>query len=136
MDVARRIAARQASFAVKMFLRRSAGVGSIVLSAPPIGPLATMVPPAAKWTAEIAAARVAGMSEEAYAAVATPHRAVLQIRTIPQDGIQRELILTDKRISTLVLVPILRKSENLLESYEIKARLSVMMRILLCMTSS
>ena len=136
MDVARRIAARQASFAVKMFLRRSAGVGSIVLSAPLIGPLAMMVPPAAKWTAEIAAARVAGMSKEAYPAVATPHRAVLQIRTIPQDGIQRELILTDKRISTLVLMPILRKSENLFESYEIKARLSVMIRILLCMTSS
>ena len=136
MDVARRIAARQTSFAVETFLRPSAGVGSIVLSAPLIGPLAMMVPPAAKWTAEIAAARVAGMSEEAYAAVATPHRAVPQIRTIPQDGIQRELILTDKRISTLVLVPILRKSENLFESYEIKARLSVMIRILLCMTSS
>ena len=136
MDVARRIAARQTSFAVETFLRPSAGVGSIVLSAPLIGPLAMMVPPAAKWTAEIAAARVAGMSEEAYAAVATPHRAVPQIRTIPQDGIQRELILTDKRISTLVLVPILRKSENPFESYEIKARLSVMIRILLCMTSS
>ncbi len=95
-----------------------------------------MVLPAAKWTAEIPAARVAGMSEEAYAAVATPHRAVPQIRTIPQDGIQRELILTDKRISTLVLVPILRKSENLFESYDRKARLSVMIRILFCMTSS
>lgn len=95
-----------------------------------------MVLPAAKGAAQILAACVAGMSEEAYPAVATPHRAVVQIRTIPQDGIKRELILTDKRISTLVLVPILRKSENLLESYDIKARLSVIIRILLCMTSS
>ncbi len=95
-----------------------------------------MMLPAAKGTAEILAARVAGMSEEANPAVAAAYRAGLQIRTIPQDGIQRELILTDKRISTLALVPILRKSENLLESYNIKARLSVMMRILLCMTSS
>ncbi len=136
MDVARRIAAKPASFAVETLLLPSSGAGSIVLSAPLIGPLATMMLPAAKRTAEIPAARVARMSEEAYAAVATPHRAGLQIGTIPQDGIQCELILTDKRISTLVLVPILRKSENLLESYNIKARLSVMMRILLCMTPS
>jgi hypothetical protein len=95
-----------------------------------------MMLPAAKGTAEILAARVAGMSEEANPAVAAACRAGLQIRTIAQDGIKRELILTDKRISTLALVPILRKSENLLESYNIKAKFSVIMRILLCMTSS
>ncbi len=95
-----------------------------------------MVLSAAKGAAQILAARVAGMSEKAYAAVATAHRAVVQARTIPQDGIKRDLILTDKRISTLVLVPIFRKSENLLDSYDVKARLSVMIWMLLCMTSS
>jgi len=36
-----------------------------------------MVLPAAKGAAKILAARIARMREEAYAAVATPHRAVL-----------------------------------------------------------
>ena len=136
VDVARRIAARQTSFAVETFLRPSAGVGSIVLSAPLIGPLAMMVPPAAKWTAEIAAARVAGMSEEAYAAVATPHRAVLQIRTIPQDGIQQELILTNKRTGAVVLVPILAKRKKFRDGYNKIARFSVKILIGFFISSS
>jgi hypothetical protein len=136
LAVARRRAAQSASLAVQAFLLPAARIGPVVLLAALIGTPATMVLPAAERTAEILAAGVTGMREEADAAVATAHRAVLQIRTIPQDGIQRELILTDKRINTLVLVPIFRKIENLLERYEIKARFSVMMWILLCMTSS
>ena len=77
MDVARPSAAKPAPFAVETFLLPSTGVGSIVLPAPRIGPLATVVLPAAKPAAEILAPCVAGMSEEAYPAVATPHRAVL-----------------------------------------------------------
>ncbi|MFV1964005.1 MAG: hypothetical protein ACC628_01180, partial [Pirellulaceae bacterium] len=48
--------------------------------------LATMMLPAAQLAAEIHPARVAGMRQEAYATVATLHRAVLQARTMPQDG--------------------------------------------------
>ncbi len=95
-----------------------------------------MLHPAAKRAAEILAARVARVRKEANPAVAAAQRTVLQIRTIPQDGINRQLILTDKPIGTLGLVPISRKSVNLLERYDIKAKLSVMIRILFCMTSS
>ena len=101
---------------VELFLLRSAGVSVAVLFAPLVATLPAVVRSAAKGTAEILPALVAGMREEADPAVATVYRAVLQTRTNAQGGIQRALILTDKRMSTLVLVPILRKSENLFES--------------------
>ena len=78
-----------ASPAVEMFLVLSALGRSIVVPAPPIGALATMVLPAAKRAAEIPTASVARMSQEANPTVAACHRAVLQIRTIAQNGVQR-----------------------------------------------
>jgi hypothetical protein len=107
-----------------------------VLSAPRVGELATMVLPAAELAAEILAARIPGMREEAYAAVATSHRAVLQARTITQDGIQRELILTNKRTGAVVLMPILAKSKNFREGYSKITRFSVKMLIGFCISSS
>jgi hypothetical protein len=101
-----------------------------------IGALATAVLPAAKGTAEILSARVAGMSEEADPTVAAPHRAALQIITIPQGGVQRELILTKKRTGAVVLVPIVAKSKKFRDGYSKTVRLSVMMLIGLCISSS
>ena len=95
-----------------------------------------MVLPAPKLAAEILAARVPGMREEAYAAVATPRRAVLQVRTIPQDGVQRELILTNKRTGAVVPMPILAKSKNFRDGYNKIVRFSVKMLIGFCITSS
>lgn len=84
-------------------------MGSIVLPATRIGPPATMVLSAAKRATQIPAAGIARMREKANAAVAALHHAVLQIRTIPQHGIQRQLILPDKRNNPVVLVPIFAK---------------------------
>ena len=84
-------------------------MGSIVLPATRIGPLATMVLSASKGAAQIPTACIARMREKANAAVATPHRAVLQIRTIPQHGVQRQLILPNTRNNLVVLVPIFAK---------------------------
>jgi hypothetical protein len=95
-----------------------------------------MVLPTPKGTAEILAARVAGMSQEAYAAVATPHGAVVQIRTIPQDGVQRQLILPNKRNDPVVLVPILAKREKFRDGYSKSDRFSVTMLIGFCISSS
>jgi len=95
-----------------------------------------MMSPAAKGAAEILAARVAGMREEAYAAVTTPHRAGLQIRTIAQDGIKREMILTNKRISGVVLVPIFAKRIKFRDGYSKITRFSVKMLIGFCIASS
>jgi hypothetical protein len=125
-----------AAFAVETFLVPFALSRSIVLPAPLIGELATMVLPAAELAAEILPARVAGMSEKANPAVAAAYRAVLQIRTIAQDGIQRELILTDKPMSAVGLVPILAKSKNFRDSYNKIAKFSVKMLIVLGMSSS
>lgn len=107
-----------------------------MLPATLIGELATIVLPAAERTAEILPARVTGMSKEANPAVAAVYRAVLQIRTIAQDGIQRELILTNKRMSAVGLVPILAKSKNFRDSYSKIARFSVKILIVLSMSSS
>jgi hypothetical protein len=63
-------------------------------------------------------------------------RTACQIRTIAQDGIERDLILTNKRTSAIVLVPIRVKRENLAGGYDKNARFSVTMLILLCMSSS
>ncbi len=95
-----------------------------------------MMLPAAKGTAKILAARVAGMSEEANPAVAAAYRAVLQIGTIPQDGIQRQLILTNKRKDLAVLVPIFAKRETFRDGYNKSDRLSVKMLIGFCISSS
>ena len=101
-----------------------------------VGTLATVVLSAAKGAAKITAARAARMSEEANAAVATAHSAVLPIRMIVQDGIQRDLILTNKRKDAVVLVPILAKREDFRDGYRKTARFSVKMLICFCISSS
>jgi hypothetical protein len=95
-----------------------------------------MVLSAAKGAAKITAARAARMSEEANAAVATAHGAVLPIRMIAQDGIQRDLILTNKRKNVVVLVPILAKRKNFRDGYYKTVKFSVKMLIRFCISSS
>jgi hypothetical protein len=87
-----------------------------------------MVLPAAEGAAQIETTSVAGIGEKADPAVATLHDAAGQVGTAPQSPIQDRLILTNKRIGAIVLVPILGKGENLLDGYGKKARFSVMMR--------
>ena len=124
------------SLTVKTFLVPSTLVSSIVLPATLIGTLAAVVLPAAKRTAEILTRRVARMSEEANPAAAAAYRAVLKFRTIPQDRIQRELILTNKRTAAVVLVPILAKRKNFRDGYNKIARFSVKMLMVFSTSSS
>jgi hypothetical protein len=95
-----------------------------------------MVLSAAELAAQIPAARVAGMREEAYATVATRHRAALQVRTGSQEGIQRDLILTNERLGAIVLVPIFAKSKNFRDGYRKTTRFSVKILIGLGIPSS
>jgi len=125
-----------AALAVEKFLLPSARCRSVILPGPLIGTLATMVLSAAERATEIRATRVTGMRQEADPTVAAANRAVLQIRTIAQDGIQRVLILTNKRIGAVVLMPILAKRENFRDRYDKIARFSVTMLIGFCITSS
>ena len=68
--------------------------------------------------------------------MAAVHRTACQTGMIAQDGIQRELILTNKRTSAIVLMPIRAKRKEFPDGYDKNARFSVRMLILLCMSSS
>lgn len=127
---------RRAALAVETLFVLSPLGRLIVSSAPLVAPLATMVLPAAERTAEIPALGVAGMREEANPTLAAEYRAVPQLRTLPQDGVQGELILTSERPGAVVLVPILAKSKNFRDGYGKSDRFSVKMLIVCCMSSS
>ena len=121
---------------VELLLLRSAGVGVTVFLAPLVATLPAAVRSAAKGTAEILPVLVAGMCEEANPAVAAVYRAALKTRTNAQGGIQRALILTNKRTGAVVLVPILAKREDFRDGYSKTARFSVKMLICFCISSS
>jgi hypothetical protein len=121
---------------IKLFLVRSSFVRLIVLPAPRVAALTTMVLLAAEGTAEIPTTRIAWMRTEANPAVAAAHGAALQISTIPQGRIQRQLILTNKRTGAVVLMPILAKRENFRDGYRKIAKFSVKMLICFCISSS
>ena len=70
------------------------------------------------------------MGKKPDAAMAAANGAVPKVRMVLQYRVQSDLILTNKRVGAIVLVPILRKGENLLEAYDEKPRFSVMMRSL------
>jgi hypothetical protein len=91
---------------------------------------------ATERTAQILTADVARMREEPNPAVFAGRRATGQLGASLQNGVERDLILTNKRTSTLLLVPILAKRENLLDAYDEKARFSAMLRIVSFMSSS
>lgn len=95
-----------------------------------------MILAAPERAAQIFTARVARMGEEPNPAVFAVHCATGQLGTSLQNGIERDLILTNKRTSTLLLVPILGKRENLPDADYEKARLSAMLSMFLLMPSS
>ena len=107
-----------------------------MLLAPLVGLLATMALTATERAAEIPPIRISRMREEANPTMATVDRTACQTGMIAQDGIQRELILTNKRTDAVVLVPIRAKQKEFPDGYDKNARFSVKMLILLCMSSS
>ena len=98
-----------------------------MLSTPLVGSLTAMLFTAAEGTTQVLTTCIAGMGQETNPTVAADNRAVRQIRTVTQDGVQRELILTNKRTGAVVLMPILAKRENFRDGYDKIARFSVKM---------
>ena len=121
---------------VELFLVRSPLVRLIVLPATRVAALATMVLSTTERAAEIPSTCIPRMCEEANPAVAAVNRTRFQIGTIAQDGIQRELILTNKRKGAIVLVPIFAKRKNFPDGYDKIARFSVKMLSGLSISSS
>jgi len=114
----------------------TATVRLVVLLAPLVGLLGMVVLTATERAAEISPIRVPRMGQKANSTVAAVDRTACQIRTIAQDGIQRDLILTNKRTSAVVLMPIRAKRENFAGGYDKNAKFSVRMLIRLFMSSS
>ena len=111
-------------------------LGSIVLLAPRVGLLATVVLAATEWATEILPMLVSRMREEANPTMAAGDRTACQIGMNAQDGIQRQLILTNKRTSAVILMPIRAKPKEFPDGYDKNARFSVKMLIVFCMSSS
>ena len=108
----------------------------IVLCAPLVGLLATMVLTATELAAEISAIRIPRVGQKANSTMAAVDRTACQIATTAQDGIQRQLILTNKRTGAVVLMPVLAKCREFRDRYDKNARFSVKMLSVLCMSSS
>ena len=114
-----------ASLAIESLLVPASLVRLIVLLAPCVGQLSSVMRAAAEGAAEILPTGIPRIGEKADFTVAATDCTIFQIRTTAQDGIQLVLILTNKRTSTIVLMPIRTKSENLAASYDKNARFSV-----------
>jgi hypothetical protein len=80
-----------------------------VLFAPLVGLLATMVLTTTELAAEISAIRIPRMGQKANSTMAAVDRAACQMGMIAQNGIERQLILTNKRVGAVGLMPIRTK---------------------------
>jgi hypothetical protein len=107
-----------------------------VLLAPLVGLAAAVVLAAPERATEILSMCVSRMSQEANPTMAAVDRTACQIGMIAQDGIQRQLILTNRRASAIVLMPIRAKRKKFPDGYDKNARFSVKMLIVFCMSSS
>jgi hypothetical protein len=77
-------------------------------------------------TTQVDAARVAGVGEESNAAVHAVRQAPSELGLGLDDRVQGDLILPDQGLGQVMLVPIRPKREKSLDSYDKKARFSVM----------
>ena len=104
--------AKAALGVTKFFLPSSLGRSIIVLDATLVGTLLSTLVRAAERTAQILATGVAGIRQETYPAKATAHQATLQVGTGPQNRVQSDVVLTNKRTSSIVPVPVFAKRER------------------------
>ena len=95
-----------------------------------------MVGSASEGAAQVLPVLIPRMSEEANATVAAVHVTTVQIGAFPQEGVESELILPNKRTSAIMLVPIFSKRENVRDCHQQMAKFSVKMLIVSCISSS
>jgi len=121
---------------IEPLLLRSPGCRLVVRRAPLAGTLPAMVLPAAERTSQVPPTCVAGMGEKANPAVPAVSDAAAKLGMRLQDRVQRALILPDKRPGAIVLMPIGAKREKLLDGDGKKARLSVIISMVVDTPSS
>jgi hypothetical protein len=100
------------------------------------GTLSAMVLAATERTTQVEATCAARMRQKANPAVRAADDATPQLGMGLQDRVQSGLILTDKRVGAIVLVPVIAKRENFPDRYDKKARLSLTMPSVLHTPSS
>ena len=95
-----------------------------------------MVLAATELAAEVPPIRIPRMRQEPNPAMAANDRTARQTGMIAQDGIERELILTNKRTGAVVPVPIRAKRKKFPDGYDKNATFSVKMLSVVCISSS
>ncbi len=122
--------------AIQPLLLRLPGRRLVVGRAPLAGLLPAMMLAATKRTTQVPPTCVAGMREEPNPAVGAVSDAALKLGMRLQQRVQRGLILPNKRRGAIVLMPIRAKREKFLHGDGKKARLSVILSIVLYTPSS
>lgn len=110
---------------VESFLLRLAGGSAVVSGAALVGTLPPVMAPTTERATQIDPIRVTRMRQEPDPAVDALHGTATQLRMRLQHRVQCGLVLPNKRISAIILVPIQTKREKLLDADNKKARLSV-----------
>ena len=89
-----------------------------------------------EFTAKILPTRISRMRQEADPTTAAADRTACQTGMLAQDGIQRQLTLTNKRKDANVLMPFWRNRKEFPDGYDKKAKFSVRILIVFCMSPS
>jgi len=101
---------------VELFLQPSPRWRLVVGRAALVAALLAMMRSATEGAPQIPPPGAAWMRQEAYPAVNAADHTGLQRRMRPQDRVQRDLILPDKRPGAIKFMPILSKRENSFDS--------------------
>ena len=110
--------------------------GSIVVGTAFFAALPAMVLTAAEGAVQILPPGVSRMCQKADTAASAANRALGQFGTQPQVSLQRQQILPDERLGAIALVPICLMRENVPDGDSKKAKVSVTIWIVFCITSS
>jgi len=100
------------------------------------GTLQVMMVAAAEWTTQVPPICVPGMSEKPNPTAQAGNGATLKLGVGLQNRVQGGLILQDKRLGAIVLMPIRPNREKLLDAYGKKAKLSVIILTFFTTSSS
>ena len=100
------------------------------------GSLLPLMLSTAEGAAQVPPARVAGMGQKANPTMQTVRDTAPQMRMRRQQGVEGHLIVLNKRLDAIVLMPVLAKSKNFRDGDHKRARFSVMIGSLFCTPSS
>lgn len=122
--------------AIKPLLLRLPAGGAVVGGTPLVRTLLVMCLSATERTTQVDAPRAARMGQEVDPTACAGHEALPQLGMGLQDRVQSGLILTNKWISAIVLVPVIANRENFPDCYNKKPRRAVTMSSSLITPSS